>query len=75
MNLPLILASQSPRRKALLAQLGYQFQCISADIDESVNNNETPQHYVERLALAKAAVIAKQQSSDVTVIGSDTTVT
>ncbi|MFB0999951.1 MAG: Maf family protein, partial [Colwellia sp.] len=42
----LILASQSPRRKELLSQLGYQFLTISADIDESIIGNESPCDYV-----------------------------
>ena len=49
----LILASQSPRRRELLNQLGYQFTCLAADIDESVRVDEAPQYYVERLAREK----------------------
>ena len=74
MNQTLILASQSPRRKALLSQLGYQFDCISADIDESQLEGENASQYVNRLALAKAQRIAKNQRDTVTVLGSDTTV-
>lgn len=65
MNQPkLILASQSPRRKALLSQLGYQFTCLPADIDESVLAGEKAKDYVYRLAVAKAQTafsIAKHQ--------------
>ena len=60
MSNTLILASQSPRRKELLQQLGYEFICLPADIDESVLSEETPEQYVARLALEKASVIAKQ---------------
>lgn len=74
MNQKLILASQSPRRQELLAQLGYQFECISADIDESQLVNENPSDYVNRLALAKAQHIAKNQPATTIVLGSDTTV-
>lgn len=70
----LILASQSPRRKELLQQLGYSFQCLPADIDESVQPNETVEQYVARLALEKANAIALQQPDDVVVLGSDTSV-
>ena len=73
MNQALILASKSPRRQQLLAQLGYQFTTSSADIDESVVNGETPKQYVRRLAIAKAQVIAKENSQAV-VLGSDTAV-
>lgn len=70
----LILASQSPRRKELLAQLGYRFTCSPADIDESVQLNESPGHYVTRLAIEKAEHIAKTAKPDDFVLGSDTSV-
>jgi len=70
----LILASQSPRRKELLSQLGYQFQTISADIDESTIENESPSDYVLRLAIEKAKVVSKNQAVDCVVLGSDTSV-
>ena len=74
----LILASQSPRRKSLLAQLGYQFTIQAADIDESVLFDEKPQDYVVRLAQEKAQVIfatlSKQQQKHAIVLGSDTCV-
>jgi septum formation protein len=74
MSNTLILASQSPRRKELLQQLGYNFSCLPADIDESVFVTESPRQYVARLALEKANVIATQQAQDVVVLGSDTSV-
>ena len=58
-GLPLVLASASPRRQQLLAQLGLQFQVAPADLDESVLAGEAPRAYVERLAIAKAAATAK----------------
>jgi len=74
----LILASQSPRRKELLAQLGYQFITQSADIDESVHSGENAKDYVVRLAKEKAQVIfsalPSQQQEKSIVIGSDTSV-
>lgn len=78
----LILASQSPRRKNLLAQLGYQFTTMSADIDESVQSNEQPKDYVVRLAKEKAITIfsapsmqhSMQQQSNIIVLGADTSV-
>jgi len=74
----LILASQSPRRKELLAQLGYQFITQSADIDESVHSGENAKDYVVRLAKEKAQVIfsalTNQQQEKSIVIGSDTSV-
>lgn len=50
----LILASASPRRRALLAQLGLDCQCVSAEIDESPRLDESACDCVRRLALAKA---------------------
>ncbi len=49
------LASKSPRRQELLKQVDIDFECLSVDIDESVLAGEPPQHYVERIAKAKAA--------------------
>ena len=70
----LILASQSPRRKVLLAQLGYEFTCCPADIDETAFLDESPRQYVERLALEKANKIAKNELSHTVVLGADTCV-
>ncbi|NQY62194.1 MAG: septum formation inhibitor Maf [Alteromonadaceae bacterium] len=77
----LILASQSPRRRELLSQLGYQFTCQAADLDESVHENELPQAYVERLAREKVQHVLKLQSlsknlsqKSTVVLGADTSV-
>ena len=69
----LILASQSPRRKELLSQLGVQFQTRPADIDETPLSGESPMDYVLRLSIEKARCIAGSQSGT-WVLGSDTTV-
>lgn len=70
----IILASQSPRRKELLEQVGLEFIVKSADIDESVLPNENVDDYVLRVATAKAQAIAKDDA-DAIVIAADTTVT
>lgn len=74
----LILASQSPRRKDLLAQLGYQFSCQSPDINESVRSNESAEDYVLRLAQAKAqaifSILPPLSQTQTIVLGSDTCV-
>ena len=57
------LASRSPRRQELLTQIGVPFQTLlfragdrtDPEVDEHVLPNESPLHYVERVALAKAA--------------------
>lgn len=74
----LILASQSPRRKELLTQLGYQFISIAADIDETLNDGEDSKNYVIRLAEEKAKTIffrlSEAEKINAVVIGSDTSV-
>lgn len=69
----LILASGSPRRKELLAAVGWDFEAITAGIDESVRPHEEPALYVQRLALSKAEVVAASLTSGL-VLGADTTV-
>jgi len=71
------LASTSPRRKALLTQVGVPFQPCVIDIDESVLPDEAPAVYVARLARAKAAAAFAQlvHAHDAIVIAADTTVT
>jgi septum formation protein len=55
----LILASASPRRRELLAQIGIHPDAISApDIDETPRRGELPRAYASRLAEAKARVAA-----------------
>jgi len=77
-NKNLILASQSPRRKQLLTQLGYQFSVQPSDIDESVKEAETAHDYVLRLAKQKAQhVLASLTAAEQTnsfALGSDTSV-
>lgn len=66
----IILASSSSYRKSLLEPLIPTLECISPDIDESHEKNESPTDYVCRLALEKAKCIA-QFHNDALVIGSD----
>jgi septum formation protein len=55
MNFPAIyLASRSPRRRELLTQMAVDFAVIAADVDESVQPGESPQDYVQRIAVEKA---------------------
>lgn len=71
---PLILASRSPRRAELLAAAGIAFAVLAADVDETPRPDETPDAYVERLAIEKAqAVLALRPEAR--VLGADTTVT
>lgn len=68
-----ILASQSPRRRELLAQIGITHEVRPADIDESVWPGEEPVPHSERLARDKAHTLA-QLHPEAVVIGSDTIV-
>jgi septum formation protein len=67
---PLILASGSRYRRDLLARLGLPFEVASPDVDESRLPGEPPAALAERLALAKAKVIAERHPKAL-VIGSD----
>lgn len=71
---PLILASASPRRRELLAQVGVRPDAIDpADIDETPERGELPRRLVARLAEAKAASVGARRP-DAFVLGSDTVV-
>ena len=71
---PLILASASPRRRDLLAQVGLAPDDIDpADIDESAGKSELPGPLARRLADAKAAAVAARHR-DAFVLAADTVV-
>ncbi len=72
----LILASASPRRLALLAQVGIQPDQIEpADIDESVAKRELPRAHASRIARAKArAVEARLEGRTACILAADTVV-
>lgn len=56
-ELRLLLASQSPRRSDLLAQMGFTFDIEPADIDETPEAGENAEQYVQRLARSKAQAL------------------
>jgi septum formation protein len=70
----LILASNSPRRKQLLALGGYEFKIAAAHVDETPLAMEKARPYVLRLAETKARAVASQMDVDCIIIGADTTV-
>jgi septum formation protein len=73
----IILASQSPRRVALLTQMNIDCLVMPADIDESVLSGESPSAYVLRLAEQKAlAIVAKLngEHAELPILAADTTV-
>jgi septum formation protein len=69
----LTLASRSPRRAEILTAVGWPFQAIAADIDETILSGEDAVTYVQRLARTKAETIAARVNSGV-ILGADTTV-
>jgi septum formation protein len=85
-NPRLYLASRSPRRRELLAQMGIQFDTLffhasprhDDDVDETAHAGETPIHYVERIARAKAElgrrVVDIHRLMPRVVLAADTTV-
>jgi septum formation protein len=74
MNLPpLILASQSPRRKNLLRQIGLKFTVRPSHVPEDVLDHEAPEHNAKRIALSKAVEISRGVRNGI-VIGADTIV-
>lgn len=72
----LFLASRSPRRRQLLEQIGYRFECLDLDLPEVCAPDETPLHYVSRVARDKAAagLALKGGGSGAFVLGADTEV-
>ena len=73
-SVQLILASASPRRLQLLAQIGITpDEVIAADLDESMLTDETPRQLALRLAVAKARCVAAQRP-DSFVLAADTVV-
>ncbi len=74
---PIILASRSPRRRELLAQIVWPFTVIapSESVECGVCSEETPPELVARLAYAKAVDVASGQDDPALVIGCDTVAT
>jgi septum formation protein len=73
----LYLASQSPRRRELLAQIGIEFEIVDVDVPEVRGANEAPCAYVERVARAKARAglqAAITRDPHPIVLGADTEV-
>jgi septum formation protein len=71
----LVLASGSPRRRALLGALGLEFEVRPADVDEAPQPGEAAEELVRRLAVAKAeAGLAVASERPVVVLAADTLV-
>jgi len=70
----IILGSSSPRRKKLLKETGITFKCLSPNIFEQQNIDETPYEFAQRLACEKAFSLLKELNNNQIVIGCDTIV-
>ncbi|HEY6514642.1 MAG TPA: Maf family protein [Steroidobacteraceae bacterium] len=67
------LASMSPRRRELLAQIGVPHTVVAPHVDESPLRDEAPADYVARLARLKAVTV-RQRGEALPVLAADTTV-
>jgi septum formation protein len=70
----LILASTSPRRKELLAQIGIEFEAVAVEADEIPRRGETAEDYVRRVAAEKSALGLAANPIGLPVLGADTEV-
>ncbi len=71
----IILASGSPRRRELLERMGIEeFDIITSDVDETLDDDLPPAEQVERLSRRKADAVAKEVTPDDLVIAADTVV-
>src|SRR5690606_34789379 len=61
---PILLASASPRRSALLAQVGIAHVVEAANVDEAQLDGEAAADYVLRIASAKARTVAARHPAD-----------
>lgn len=69
----LVLASASPRRAELLRAAGFDFDIVTADVDEALRPGEGAEAYVTRLAEAKARAVLDRAAGR-PVLGADTVV-
>jgi septum formation protein len=73
LNMQIILASASPRRKELLKYLGIEFDIIIPDIHEHAHDDETPEDFCARISREKALAV-KKDFQDSLIIAADTIV-
>jgi len=73
-EIQILLASGSPRRRQLLSLTGWPFTVAPAEVDETPHPDEQPQDYTLRLAKAKAARLQEMGVSQPFILAADTTV-
>lgn len=74
MKKKIVLASQSPRRKWLLEQIGLEFDIIPSNFDENIENQKFSKKLIESLAYQKAKEVADRNDDKVIIIAADTVV-
>ena len=70
----IILASGSPRRRQILAEMGLTFEIIKSPFVEEFDHSHFSYQEIERLAFGKARAVANNINEDCLVIGADTVV-
>jgi septum formation protein len=70
---PLVLASASPRRRALFRQIGLRFRVVPSSVDERLSRKQSPARNARRIALEKATDVASGMRRGL-VVGADTIV-
>lgn len=73
LSVPLFLASQSPRRRALLEQIGVAFSVQASPADETTDDSLPPKEHARALATRKARPVAQAHPSAL-VLAADTIV-
>ncbi len=73
LHLPFVLASNSPRRKEILTQAGFQFTVLPSDVDESFSASITPQEVPVMLAERKAKALVDSCKNSL-ILAADTVV-
>lgn len=76
MKKKIILASSSPRRREMLEKIGLEFEIITSDYEEFLENNDFTYEKIESLAFNKAKSVADivTSSHDSLILGADTVV-
>lgn len=70
----LVLASASPRRHALLKQIGIPHIVYATEVEEYPKSHETPEQYVYRVAAEKSLAVQKKTGTLLPVLAADTEV-
>lgn len=73
-DIPIVLGSQSPRRKELLQKMGLEFEVVVKETDERFNADQTPPAIVESIALKKLLAFDIPSFRETLVITADTVV-